>query len=481
MKFVRAEDLFNQAQEAHKSGNADVAESMYNTLLNKSIGNPILLFQLGSLYMNKGYNGLAIELLGKSVEANPEFGPAWNHLGISLKKIDHNKSADFAFSQAEKYMPDNADIPNNRASIYVNNGTPEECLLHTNRALAIDPNHVLAKWHKSLALLELQKWEEAWEYHEARLNPASCCDVAVRNYSTGDDVTPWWDGKSKGLVAVHGEQGLGDEIMFASCIEDAAKTGAQLVIEPNPRLHGLFERSFPDCEVYGTHLADGSEWKNGRKVDYKVALGSLPKFFRRKESDFPGKPFLKADPERSKRYKERLDAISNRPKIGIAWQGGVRRTRADLRSIHLPLLKPILEQNADFISLQYHQTARDDIEELFENTGIVVHHWEEAATGADMDDQAALVSQLDLVISVCQTCNHVAGGLGVPCWIMVPSRPSWREGVTGNMPWYSSVTLYRQEGTDWNPVIEKVSKDLCSFLNTTASKTESYTKMSRTA
>lgn len=463
MKFVNAEDLFNQAQEEHRKGNHDVAESMYNALLNKSPGNHFILFQLGTLHMQKGNSGLAVELLNKSVERNPDFGPAWNHLGICLKKVDHNKSSDFAFEQAEKYLPNVADIPNNRAAIYVNNGTPEECLKHANKALAIDPNHSMARWHKALALLEMQKWDEAWPWHEARLDPGSGCDVAHRNYSK-DSETPWWDGKSKGLVVVHGEQGLGDEIMFSSCLPDALKTGAKFVIECNPRLQGLFQRSFPECEVFGTHKTDGEEWKNGRSVDFKIALGSLPKFCRKKEEDFPGEPFLKADPERAKVYRQRLYAISDKPKIGIAWQGGVRRTRADLRSIHLPLLKPILEQDADFISLQYHQTAKDDCEELFEKTGLVVQHWEEAATGADMDDQAALVSQLDLVITVCQTCNHVAGGLGVPCWIMVPSRPSWREGVTGNMPWYESVTLYRQT-EDWSQVINQVSNDLKGFLN----------------
>lgn len=463
MKFVNAEDLFNQAQENHRNGNTDVAESMYNALLSKSVGNPMILFQLGTLHMQKGNNGLAIELLDKSVKSNSDFGPAWNHLGICLKKVDMEKAADFAFEQAERLMPKVPDIPNNRAAIYVNNGKPEECLKHANRALLIDPNHVMARWHKALALLEMQQWETAWFWHEARLDPQSGCDVAHRNYAIGKE-TPWWDGKSKGLVVVHGEQGLGDEIMFSSCLPDALKTGAEFVLECNPRLHGLFQRSFPQIKVHGTHETDGKEWKGDREVDFKIALGSLPKYCRKKEADFPGTPFLIPDPDKTKIYRQRLSAISDKPKIGIAWQGGVRKTRADLRSIHLPMLRPLLEQQADFISLQYHDSAKEDIEELFEKTGLIIHHWEEAATGMDMDDQAALVSQLDLVITVCQTCNHVAGGLGVPCWIMVPSRPSWREGVTGDMPWYNSVTLYRQS-TDWASVIDKVANDLKELLD----------------
>ena len=480
MRFVNTVELFDKAQEAHKKGDFDTADKMYNALLSKSLDNPNVLFLLGTVNMQKGNNGLAILLLNRCIERMPKdkdseeaLGAAWNHLAICLKKEDHVKSADFAYEQAEKYLKQPG-IPANRASIYINNGTPEKCIEHANRSLGIDPNFIMAKWHKALGLLELQKWDEAWEWHEARLHPDSACDVGNRKY--GDEETPLWDGGSKGLVAVHGEQGLGDEIMFASCIPDAIKSGANLVIEPNPRLHGLFKRSFPECEVYGTHKSDGSEWKNGRKVDYKIALGSLPKFYRRKESDFPGKPYLIADPERAAFYRKRLDDIGTRPKIGIAWQGGVMKTGVSLRSIYLPDLEPILSQDADFISLAYHSTAEMDIAELEKKTGLVVHHWKEAASGEDMDDQAALISQLDLVITVCQTAVHVSGGLGIPCWVLTPSKPSWRYGVVGNMPWYESVDLYRQKkDEDWKPVINRAKEELCLFLRNTGNKTENFT------
>lgn len=90
--------------------------------------------------------------------------------------------------------------------------------------------------------------------------------------------------------------------------------------------------------------------------------------------------------------------------------------------------------------------------------GIPVYQFSQAAKGEGMEEQAALVAELDLVISVCQTAYHVAGGLGIPCWVLTPNQASWREGVTGNMPWYESVELIRQASDEkWPSVINRIA------------------------
>lgn len=468
MRFVDPNQVLNDAQEAHKKGDLEAAEKMYNAVFNRARP-PLLLYLMGTLYMQREFHGLAILLLQECVKADPKFGPAWNNLAICFKKEHFDEASDFAFEKAEEFLP-GPNTPSNRASLYINTGQPERCLELCERALKLDPNHIQSHWHKALALLEMQRWGDAWEWHESRLNPESGCNVDVRNYSETRE-TPWWDGKTKGVIAIHGEQGLGDEIMFASCFVDAFKTGSDFIIECNPRLEGLFKRSFPQATVIGTHGAVKNE-----KVTHKTAMGSLPKFFRKSEIDFPGKPYLTADPERSAFYRKRLDDLGQRLKVGIAWQGGVMKTRIDLRSLPIQELKPILELDADFISLQYHKTAQEDINLFEKETGIKIHHWPEAAKGQDMDDQAALISQLDCVVTVCQTAVHVSGGLGIPTMVLCPSKPSWRYGVTGNMPWYESVDLYRQT-TDWKETIERIK---CSLQTIIGSKTVSCTNKTRT-
>jgi tetratricopeptide (TPR) repeat protein len=446
------------------------AEYIYNQYLNKNPGDPNVVHLLGSQFMLRGWNGLATMMFNAVVQSVPTFGPAWNHLGICLQREHRHEAANVAFEQAEIHLKGDehwADIPANRAGSYINVGEPEVALGHAERALAHDPNNPHARWHKALALLELQRWTPGWEFWEARKQTGANTSFKPRNYH-GDAQTPEWDGKSGKLVVIHGEQGLGDEIMFASCIPDAvrANPGIRFVLECNPRLADLFRVSFPTVEVFGTHKRDGREWlKPGELPDYKVALGSLPGFYRPDNASFPGAPFVVTEEVRAREWREKLRDLPRRPNIGIAWQGGAQTTRVDLRSVQLGSLYPVLSQPANFISLQYTTLAQQECDEFFATTGIRVHHWEKAAHGDNMADQAALISQLDAVVTVCQTCVHVAGALGTPAMVLVPSGPSWRYGVTGNMPWYQSVDLFRQaKSGDWTATVAQVAGRLRSLI-----------------
>lgn len=442
-----------EAQRLHEAGNLVAAEPIYHQLLSKNPGNPNLLYLMGTLFMQRGCNGLAIQLLSDCLKSKPDFGEAWNQLAICLRHEHFNESAESAYEEAQRCMPTNPDIRANRAGGYVNTGRPEKVMEYAEQALRLDPNHVLARWHKALALLEKQRFGEAWPYHEARLDPASNNGTALRNYAK-DGMTPWWNGEP-GRVVIHGEQGLGDEIMFSSCLPKLKDFDNEFIVECAPRLAALFRRSFPFLRVVGTHHTDGRDWLNGETVDYKCGLGSLPRLLGfNEEQDFTGKPFLVADPQQREFYRYRLAELSERPKVGIAWQGGVQKTAVHLRSIPLDEWLPILRQPATWVSLQYTDAAPGEICAFSARHDIAIHHFVQAARGEDMDEQAALIAELDLVITVCQTAYHVAGGLGVPCWVLTPSQPSWREGVTGDMPWYESVALIRQ-GKDepWSQAI----------------------------
>lgn len=418
------------------------AERQFNFLLNADPANPVLSYLLGTILMQKKQHGLASHLLKYTVQAKPQMAEAWNNLGICFRSMRKDEMASMAWDRAHQLAPTVADIPANHASIYLSNGTPEKALELAERSLKIDPKSPGGKWHKALALLEMQQFDTAWSWHESRLdNNSPGITVGRRNYHANHE-TPWWDGWRKERVALHGEQGLGDEVMFLSCVPDAMERAEHITIECAPRLGGLVRRSFPGCTVYGTHGA-----RPETKADSKLAMGSLPKFFRKSVLQFPGKPYLVADPERRETYRARLAAMGGKPKVGLAWQGGMSKTGVDVRSLALEELKPKLPTEFDYVSLQYTSGAA---EEAAAN-GVV--HWSEAATGADMDDQAALIAELDCVFSVCQTAIHVAGGLGVPTFCLVPSKPSWRYAVKGDtMPWYRSVRLFRQKG-DWDGAV----------------------------
>lgn len=485
MKLIKAKEIFAEAQQYLEGKtfdggphprDLDKAERLINELLNNNLGNDSVLFMLGTLHMHRGNFGLAITLLSQVTLISPKFGPAWNNLALCYRAaLDWDRAVHCA-KQAAKLIS-HPDSPCNLAGIYLNRGTPEQALAYADQALAMDPDHIKARWHKAMALLELQRWGEAWDLHEIRLVGGANQNIAERNYHGSGDMTPYWDGKTKGRVVIHGEQGMGDEIMFATCIPDAIATGADIVIEPSPRTEKLFARSFPTTKVYGSDDVDGRRWVGYLgKPDFKCAIGSLPKFYRRTAESFPGTPYLKPDPALKAWWGDKLRALGNKPKIGLAWQGGIESTRVETRSFHPLMFAPLFKHDAHFVSLQYDPTARGNVEDVKRELGVKITHWPKAVeakdpdTGkqSDLDELAALIAGLDLVISVPQTAFHFAGALGIPCWVLTPSEPDWRLAGTGTtIPWYSSVTLIRQVpgSNDWAPVLVETADRLGRFIN----------------
>ena len=421
------------------------------------------LYGLGTAYQERGLNNIASVMLEMSAHHRPDFGGTWNNLGIAYRGAGREDKALVAFKAATELMPGDVNPPSNISGMLINTGNPNGVLEWAEKALAIDPDHAQSRWHRAMGLLELQRWDEAWEWHEARLNPTSNCKMARRNYH-GDRETPMWDGKTKGRVVIHGEQGLGDEIMFASCLPDAIATGAEIVLECAPRNANLLASSFPGVKVLGTHATDGMEWTPELgKPDFKTALGSLPKFYRRSEADFPKVPYLKPSAEKRQYWRGELKPLGRWPKVGVAWQGGHFNTRVDLRSFRLEEFAPLLRQKANFVSLQYTKSAKAEVEA----SGFRIAHWPKAAEAEDMEELAALIAELDLVISVCQTAIHIAGAVGTPTWVLTPAAPAWRYGATDrtDMAWYGPhLRQIRQKGEGWGVVVETAALDLAGFL-----------------
>ena len=484
MEYVKANDVFREAicylegrtpDGGTHPRDLNKSEALLNELYNHNHGSELILHVLAGVHLAKGNAGLAATLLQTVTSIKPDFGEAWNNMGLAFRDMGKWPQAVKCTERAMQHIP-GAEIPCNLSGLYITRNAPEKALEYANKALAIDPTHIKSHWHKALALLEMRKWDEAWDWHESRLEGGANEDIAFRNYH-GEEKTPVWDGKTKGRLVIHGEQGLGDEIMFSSCIPDAIATGCEIIFEPAPRMANAFKRAFPSVKVFGTHKMAGEDWiEEIGKPDFKIALGTLPKLFRRSAEAFPGTPFLKPDPGKRAWWGDKLRALGKRPNIGIAWQGGVLSTRYDARSFHPMFYAPMFEAvDANWISLQYDSTAQKCAEDV-RKAGYKITHWPNAVaqrnpeTGkeTDMDEMVALISKLDLVITVCQTAVHVAGALGVPTFCLTPSEPSWRysAGEYADMPWYRSVRQFRQAkgSNDWAPVIQTVTQELTQFL-----------------
>jgi hypothetical protein len=344
-------------------------------------------------------------------------------------------------------------------------GRREEGLALAETLLAHDPTLVEARMNRALILLGKGNFGDAWDEYEARrLLPGSGC--------ANDLPCAEWRGEAlEGrTIFIYPEQGLGDEIMFASCIPDLVARGARCTLQCHRKLEKIFRRSFAQVEVLAT--GDTLPQNAGRGWDFKVAIGSLPRFLRRTHAAFPAHAaYLRADPARVAYWKAKLAGLPGRLKVGIAWRGGLASTRRSVRSIPLELWLPVLALGeVDFVSLQY-ADSHAEIEALRRDGHRAPHEWSEAIH--DYDETAALVAALDLVVSVQTAVVHLAGAMGQKVWALVPEASEWRySGDRRSMTWYPSVRLVRQsEYGNWSPVIERLRSDLAALAGSAATVT----------
>ncbi len=436
--------------------------------LNGHFFDPLAAMMLGYCHIMMGNPGLAAMLCRQAVHTKPKFPEGWRNLGGAFKSAHMNEDAERAFLRALEQEDEpihKARTYANLGTLHINEGSPEKALAYLDKSLELEPDGEASyhtKWNRALALLELGRWQEGFQGYEYRFPTG-----AMRSRTYGN--LKAWDGTPGKKVIVWGEQGVGDEIMFGTVLPDAIKNCEAVIFDCHPRLTKLFARSFPGVAIHGTRkLQTTIDWFKPGMADCHVSLSSLPVLYRRTAEEFPGTPYLKADEAEAAKLKAQGNG---KLRVGISWAGGAHKTRADLRTVQLKNWLPILKAiDADFYSLQYTDKAAREVCEIEEEHGIRIKHFPGWVECKDYDKTASFVKSMDLVITVCTSVLHLAGALGVPTWCLVPSKPAWRYGLTGEKSiWYNSVKLVRQ-GKDetWEPVIERVASDLRGWMKAAA-------------
>lgn len=378
-----------------------------------------------------GRSGLAYQLYRRAAELDPGADDVWANLGMCLERPQYFDEMEAHYRTALKVSGETPEVCNNMGTLELNRGNVRAALEWTAKALQMRPGLASAQWTQALCHLMRGDWAAGWDLFDADLEARMKGDKRFPN-------VPRWDGRKGRNVIVTGEQGIGDEIMFASMYPDLIADARQVVIETERRLEGLFRRSFPRAAVYGTRYDPEIDWPFDHRIETMILAGSLGRHYRRSREAFPGTPFLVADPVRRLQWRALLDSLGSRPKVGIAWSGGIPNTFSGRRSVTLDTLRPLFDVPVDWISLA-HKTP--------DLSGLPIHHWRHATQSDDYDDTAALVAELDLVVSVTTSVVHLAGALGKDCWVLVPEVAQWRYNGP-DMPWYRSVRLFRQQG-DW--------------------------------
>jgi Tfp pilus assembly protein PilF len=334
----------------------------------------------------------------------------------------------------------------------------EEGIARFRQALERDPQHARAHTNLAFALLATGDFANGWRHQ--RMKWGLRAEARQRPELQG----PMWNGEplaGKSLY-VWAEQGLGDHIMFGGMFPDLLAAGAACTFEVHARLQPLFARSFPGAKVIAKRPRRREDTP---AADYHAPMSGLGEFLRPDRERFPRHAgYLSADLSRRLRWRTRLTALGPGLRVGISWRGGTERTGLRERSIALEQWSAILRRPATrFVSLQYGDCRREL--EALRTAGIDIAHWQEAVD--DFDECAALLCELDLVVSVPTTVIHLAGALARPVWVLVPARPGWRYLLEGeSLPWYPSARLWRQESPgEWEPLLERVARAIAAFAS----------------
>jgi tetratricopeptide (TPR) repeat protein len=487
LKPTFAEAWHNLGNVLQKLKRYDEARSSYDQALKINPRYLEALNKAGLLLMElESFEG-ALEYFSRSDQVMPREANTLYMMGYCLQRLLRFNEALACYNLVLELAPDNADTHHNLGIVYQELGQHDEALARFEKALHIKPLFIEALRSRANSLAELRRFDEAFSdldksisfkpnYADAYFN------AALLRLLTGDFAAGWagreWRWKCPALrlddrqfsqpvwlgdqqidgktILLHSDEGLGDAIQFARYVPMVAELGALVLLEVQEELQPLM------AELSGVSQCMPKSTGKLPDFDFHCPLSSLPLAFETQIGTVPSAERYLPVPEdvRRQAWEKRLGS-RNRLRIGLVWSGNPHHKNDRRRSMNLSSLAPILELDATFVSLQKNIRAEDK-SSLLEHSGIsnVAEHLQ------DFTDTAALISCLDLVISVDTSVAHLAGALGCPVWILLPYTPDWRWLLDRHdSPWYESARLFRQGQTrEWSSVLDRVGKALQELI-----------------
>ena len=475
-------EVLNKGLRAHHAGRLAEARQCYEAVLQGFPRHPQALNLLGLIAVSEGRTKEGIGLYQSCLKADPKFAAAWSNLGMALLAVGdpnnavaaHEKAialepglaaahnnlgtalqaqdrldrATTAFARAVELQPDLAEAWSNLGHSLLALNKTADAMAAYRKARRLEPGSPEVAFSECLVHLVNGNLLEAWEDYERRW------DLKARKLQRRPPKTrPAWDGRESlagRSIVVFSEQGLGDTFQFARYVPLLAKRGARVHVVVQPSLQSLIGR-IEGVQSVGT--VDGP-WPD---CDFYCPLLSLPRAFGTDLSSIPAKvPYLAARPDQVQKAAMWLASAGKR-RIGAVWSGNPVHFNDRNRSMPISVLSAVLTSAAPgWVSLQ--KEMRRGEAEILRAAGAV----DLSARLMDFEDTAAVLAQLDLLISVDTSVAHLAGAMGIPTWILLPYAPDWRWllGREDN-PWYPTVRLFRQSKPgDWDSVMTRVADAL---------------------
>ncbi|WP_164935481.1 tetratricopeptide repeat protein [Bradyrhizobium guangzhouense] len=449
LQIARHLEAAKQGQSLFKLGRYAEALECFNTFekLNPDVA---------PLYQTRG---LCLQRLGRFVEAQADFersialnpGEAETHknLGTLHSRLGRMEQAFASFDRALALRPDFSAALNEKARALWNLQLLDDAFATFHRSLAVDPGNADTIWNLALLQMLTGDFERGWAGREARWTAPSL-GLAERGFSQA-----CWLGDrplAGKTILLHADEALGDSIQFARYAPMVAALGARVILEVKPAVRQLL------AGVSGVADCIDRSSVPSLAFDLHCPLGSLPLAFGTRPDTIPSAQGYLAPPsmERVTAWESRLGPRT-RFRVGLVWSGDPGHNNDHNRSIALCALVPLLDCDVQFVSLQ--KGIRDEDRAFLAERSDIVDLTEQFT---DFGETAALMSCLDLVISVDTSVVHLAGALGAPVWTMLPFNPDWRWLLDrDDSPWYRSMRLFRQPTRgDWASVVDRVRREL---------------------
>ena len=460
-----AEAYYNQGNALREQGRLEESVQAYQKAIEIQPNHPDAYSNLGIALQEQGRLEESIQTYRKAIEIQPNHSGVYNNLGVVLKEQGRLEESIQAYQKVLEVQPNHSEAYSNLGIALQEQGRLEESIQAYQKSIHIQPDSAETHNNLGLVLLLLGDFRRGWKEYEWRWK---CDDIKFENRNFPQ---PYWDGAPLNgkSILIWAEQGIGDEIMFASMFDNLCQMNADVIVECKDRLVPLFQRSFPEAQFFSRENSPNLQLLNSA-IDYQIPMGSLGQWFRTDENSFKQskQPYLVACTDKADKIKKRYQKLAGgRMLVGISWKStGINQRRALLKSTMLEDWVSILsQQDYYFVNLQYGD-VRGEIEQFQQQTDLMIYQDEEIYPLQNLDDFAAQVSALDLVISTSNSTVNMAGALGKQVWTLLSYVPDWRWMLERkDTPWYPSMRLFRQsELGDWSGVFAQVRLELEQYM-----------------
>lgn len=444
--FINA--YYNLGNALKMTGSFDEAAASYQMVLQLDPKDFEAWNNLGNVLKEQDRLDEAIPCYEKALQINPDFALAYGNLGAALQDQGLLEKAYQCYQKALEINPRLISAFNNMGVALREEGRLDEAMAYYQKAIQVEPDDAEAHWNKAITYLLAGNFKEGWKHYESRFRKK---DVSVieRTFSQ-----PRWDGGSieDRTLLLYAEQGLGDTVQFIRYAPQVAERGAKVIVECQKELVTLVQSVKGVEEV----IEKGKELP---VFDVWCPLLSLPLTFATTLETVPAHvPYMRVKSAMKEKWRERLLKDPPGYRVGLVWAGNPRYRHDRIRSGPLELISRVGEIEGIVLYSLQKDAGGQKVHSFPEEVNCIDY----MAEIKDFSDTAALIENLDLVISVDTAVAHVAGALGKHVWILLPYAPDWRWLLNRqDSPWYPTMRLFRQPSRgDWESVVANVLTEL---------------------